>query len=331
MHATADAPHGHALAHGLAGNNLTVAAVAELVGVAPSTLRTWARRYGLEPSGHRTGLHRRYSETDVARLQYMRVLTRSGISSREAAGRAVVATSDQLAALSLVPTLEGVTTTMLRPLLPVDDETARGYGGVDPIDATPSPAVQTLMIALGNGDGRGVTALLRTSLRDIGAARTWDERVVSARGAMWVLPPGQRERAGALLNQAVLDAVGDLRLRREKRNPLPIVVGELPGEADPVALTLLSAALVERSMMPTPLRGAGSVQAVVGAVGALRAGVLAIYVRDGVQASQVVPRVRAGAGELPQVYWGASWIGWPGQAGRLADVVRSLESAACPA
>ena len=39
---------------------LTVAAVARRLGVAPSTLRTWDRRYDLGPSAHTAGSHRRY-------------------------------------------------------------------------------------------------------------------------------------------------------------------------------------------------------------------------------------------------------------------------------
>lgn len=39
---------------------LSVAAVARRLGVAPATLRTWDRRYGLGPTGHTVGRHRKY-------------------------------------------------------------------------------------------------------------------------------------------------------------------------------------------------------------------------------------------------------------------------------
>ena len=64
---------------------LSVAAVARRLGVAPATLRTWDRRYGLGPSGHAAGAHRRYSGTDLARLIVMRRLTIDGVAPVEAA------------------------------------------------------------------------------------------------------------------------------------------------------------------------------------------------------------------------------------------------------
>lgn len=64
---------------------LTVAAVARRLGVAPSTLRTWDRRYGLGPSAHTAGSHRRYSAEDLARLVVMRRLTGEGVPPAEAA------------------------------------------------------------------------------------------------------------------------------------------------------------------------------------------------------------------------------------------------------
>lgn len=57
---------------------LTVAMVARRLGLAPATLRTWDRRYGIGPSEHAEGAHRRYSETDVARLMEMRRLILAG-------------------------------------------------------------------------------------------------------------------------------------------------------------------------------------------------------------------------------------------------------------
>ncbi|WP_051274858.1 MerR family transcriptional regulator [Cellulomonas sp. URHD0024] len=64
---------------------LAVAAVARRLGVAPATLRTWDRRYGLGPSEHSAGAHRRYSAADVERLLVMRRLTLDGVAPAESA------------------------------------------------------------------------------------------------------------------------------------------------------------------------------------------------------------------------------------------------------
>lgn len=74
-----------------AGPSLTVAAVARRLGVAPATLRTWDRRYGLGPSEHLAGSHRRYSAADVSRLLVMRRLTLEGVAPAEAARSALSA------------------------------------------------------------------------------------------------------------------------------------------------------------------------------------------------------------------------------------------------
>ncbi|WP_299037172.1 MerR family transcriptional regulator [uncultured Pseudokineococcus sp.] len=68
---------------------LKVAAVARRLGVAPATLRTWARRYDLGPSAHTAGAHRQYSLEDLDRLMVMRRMTLEGYSPAEAARVAV--------------------------------------------------------------------------------------------------------------------------------------------------------------------------------------------------------------------------------------------------
>ncbi|NLT57139.1 MAG: MerR family transcriptional regulator [Actinomycetales bacterium] len=81
----------------------TVAAVARRLGVAPSTLRTWDRRYGLGPTEHEAGAHRRYSAADVGRLVVMRRLTMDGVPPAEAARIAVRADPEQVVDLQQSP------------------------------------------------------------------------------------------------------------------------------------------------------------------------------------------------------------------------------------
>jgi MerR family transcriptional regulator, light-induced transcriptional regulator len=67
---------------------LSVSAVARRLGVAPATLRTWDRRYGLGPSIHESGEHRRYCTKDLAKLMLMRRLISAGVSPSDAAEQA---------------------------------------------------------------------------------------------------------------------------------------------------------------------------------------------------------------------------------------------------
>src|SRR6185437_10555364 len=60
-------------------------AVARRLGVAVTTLRTWHQRYGLGPSLHEPGQHRRYTEQDIERLERMQRLIAAGVAPGEAA------------------------------------------------------------------------------------------------------------------------------------------------------------------------------------------------------------------------------------------------------
>jgi DNA-binding transcriptional MerR regulator len=70
-------------------SGIGVAAVARRLGVAPATLRTWDRRYGLGPSVHIEGSHRRYTGADLGRLEHMQRLVRAGVAPRDAATAAL--------------------------------------------------------------------------------------------------------------------------------------------------------------------------------------------------------------------------------------------------
>lgn len=74
-----------------ANPGVAVAVVAKRLGVAPATLRTWDRRYGLGPSERSAGSHRRYTRDDVLRLLVMQRLTIEGVAPADAARAALEA------------------------------------------------------------------------------------------------------------------------------------------------------------------------------------------------------------------------------------------------
>jgi MerR family transcriptional regulator, light-induced transcriptional regulator len=64
---------------------LNIAALARRTGVAPDTLRKWEQRYGILRPERTTGGQRRYSERDVARVEWLRARLGEGYRIGEAA------------------------------------------------------------------------------------------------------------------------------------------------------------------------------------------------------------------------------------------------------
>lgn len=163
---------------------LAVAAVARRLGVAPATLRTWDRRYGLGPSAHAAGAHRRYSSDDVARLMVMRRLALEGVAPVDAARAAL--------AVDLTTTSREQLEDELRETIAhVDDEGQRHGmrdGALEPSAATETPR---RLVGL-DGEARAAGS----GPRDVPSGSAADgEHPVSPGVA--VLPAGPRSLRGA--------------------------------------------------------------------------------------------------------------------------------------
>lgn len=63
---------------------LTITATAHRLGISPSTLRTWERRYGLGPQDREAGKRRRYTPEEIETLENVLRLVRSGVSPSDA-------------------------------------------------------------------------------------------------------------------------------------------------------------------------------------------------------------------------------------------------------
>ena len=107
---------------------LTVAAVARRLGVAPATLRTWDRRYGLGPSEHRAGAHRRFSAVDLTRLEHMRRLVLAGLPPGDAAREALALDVDP-SALASVTDIAMASSPAVASTEPTSDPAALRSGG----------------------------------------------------------------------------------------------------------------------------------------------------------------------------------------------------------
>src|SRR3982750_3010783 len=66
-------------------SGVNIAALAQRTGVAPDTLRKWEQRYSILQPTRTAGGQRRYSERDVARVQWLRARLDQGYRIGEAA------------------------------------------------------------------------------------------------------------------------------------------------------------------------------------------------------------------------------------------------------
>lgn len=149
---------------------LSAGAVARRLGVAVTTLRSWHRRYGLGPSAHAAGQHRRYTSADLDRLEMMQRLVSGGIPPGEAARWALHAASAEPPGAP--PTLPPERATPGGPAIgrPVRD----GGGYTLPLGRV-DPAARGLARAALRLDTLAVRQIIADSVGARGIVRTWDE------------------------------------------------------------------------------------------------------------------------------------------------------------
>lgn len=225
--------------------SFSVAAAARMIGVAPATLRTWDRRYGLGPSEHAPGSHRRYSQRDVERLREMRRLTHQGVSVGAAA----------VIARELEPSVAGSA---------IDGSDGRHEAHPVPAPGAGDPVsdrakVRGLLRAAEALDANECVRIIDDALTADGVVVTWDGLVrpaLSVVGDTWVRTGGGIE-VEHLLSAAASTALVDYRQRAGRlavgtERP-PIIMASAPEELHTLPLVALSAALAERGVDSTLL------------------------------------------------------------------------------
>jgi len=237
---------------------LTVAAVARRLGVAPATLRTWDRRYGLGPSAHTTGSHRRYGPADLERLDVMRRLTVQGVAPGEAA-RVALATPAE-------PALATVTE------LPRTGAAApAGHAAAAPVVPLdrPGQGPRGLARAAMALDPDAATQIVLASVARRGVVATWEELVcpvLESVGRRWART-GAGVEVEHLLSEAVTAAFARVAAGiREPRNARPVLLAGAPDEEHTLPLRALAAALAERGVATRTLGARLPHEALVAAI-----------------------------------------------------------------
>ena len=210
---------------------LAVAAVAQRLGLAPATLRTWDRRYGLGPSGRSVGGHRRYTGADVLRLDLACRLMRQGLAPAEAARVALASDID------LTPIDQ------IGPVLQDDDcPVAESLG------AAPA-AVRGLLRAAFGLDAPTCRNIVNATLERRGVVWTWDNLLVPA-----LVDIGRRWQATGqgIETEHLLSAVIDSEMQavvnsaRATVNTRPVLLAAAPDDLHTLPLATIAAALAER-------------------------------------------------------------------------------------
>lgn len=202
---------------------LTVAAVARRLGIAPGTLRTWDRRYGLGPTEHACGQHRRYSSSDLARLTHMHRLVISGVAPADAAKLSIEHPAE----------LAGI-------------ENAREI----PAPSSDKELVRFLFRAAEALNRDAVEREIRNQIIEHGTADTWINVLVPllwAIGEVWE-STGEGIAAEHLVTDAIKRILGERILVESPRNEVPVLLACVGEELHSLAITALAAALAEENI-----------------------------------------------------------------------------------
>ncbi|HEY8046974.1 MAG TPA: MerR family transcriptional regulator, partial [Streptosporangiaceae bacterium] len=266
----------------------SVGAVARRLGVAPSTLRTWNRRYGIGARELSPGRHRRYTAEDIIRLEHMQRLILRGAAPADAARAAIMAPVAQFPAPAGTRDAEAVP--VPGGAVPGGAEAGReaagpgaagrAAGGRDPggrdeagspgggIPATrPGPghgsggqrlalpgasaAARGLARAMLALDEKQISETIRATLASDGSVRTWEELllpVLSGVGTRFE-HTGTCVEAEHLLSMATIAAFS--RYAADRPGQLEhraILLASAEGDQHSLPLYALAAALAERGI-----------------------------------------------------------------------------------
>ncbi|MGH3449326.1 MAG: MerR family transcriptional regulator [Haloechinothrix sp.] len=225
---------------------LPVAAVARRLGVAPATLRTWDRRYGLGPSGHTNGRHRRYAPVDITCLEVMQRALLSGASTAEAAQFAIdsVKVTDP-------------------PVADVSDVVpAQPTGRDEPVPLHEHPGSSRLARRLSAAalamDVRMVRQLLDDAIGAQGPLLAWEEvirPVLTAVAAGWRNSRSGPEAEYLLAEFALVSLVRATPELARPRNHHPVLLAAPPEERGNLAPYALAAELAAHRIDPLVIGG----------------------------------------------------------------------------
>ncbi|MGW3662449.1 MerR family transcriptional regulator [Streptomyces sp. NPDC005141] len=294
---------------GSAEAGVTTGALARRLGVSPTTLRSWDRRYGVGPAVRSDGRHRRWTPQDVAMLEEMCRLTSAGVPPAEAA-RAAKGRSDPVAPEAGAPAGQGDSRSRAAGALPLGDARQECKGLARAAVRLDAPSVDDQLTSLVTRHGVvvGWEEVMVPTLHAVG--RKWEsagDRYVEVEHLLsWHI--------SRVLHRAPGPAVPGV----PNAGAGPVVLACVPGEQHSLPLEALHAGLVEQGL-PTRMFGpAVPPEALTAAV--RRLGPVAVVLWSQTRSTADRPLAR----HIAATTWGvkgarghpAVLLGGPGWAGR---------------
>lgn len=283
---------------------LSVAAVAARVGVATSTLRAWDRRYGVGPSRRSTGGHRRYTNDDVAVLQRLHRLVRSGTPTAAAAALALTRAASNPGPLARAR--------------PAD----RRVSGINSLEQQFSAASEAL-------DTRRMGRVATRALRELGAVDAWSKVFaprLQALGERWAQTGLGVEREHITAAAVHTALTRHAQRLQPGRSATLVLVAAAPAERHTLPLDALAAALAEHGVA-TLLLGPAPPSAIFAAIADIAPAVAILWACSTDAADTVT--LREAAMQAPVA--GAAGPGWtprrlPGGVIHLPDLPAAVAS-----
>ena len=291
----------------VAGPSLSAGAAARRLGVAVATLRSWDRRYGLGPSEHVPGTHRRFSPGDIDRLESACRLVGEGVPIAEAAR--VVSTE--------------------QPKRTEPAAIRSGGGHTLPTGRRAAASARGLARCAIRLDTSAVLTMLEADLARNGVLATWQDTIqpaLAAVGRKWTETDGRYVEVEHLLSWCVTVALHRTTAitppgRRTRRGVLLACAAD---EWHSLPLEVLAAALAERGVPTRTLGPAVPGRALIEA--ARRTGPAAAVVWSQAQRTADVSVLR-GLAAVPGIRIYAAGPGWSGRQPSGVDALVSLPGA----
>ncbi|MBL3803742.1 MerR family transcriptional regulator [Streptomyces sp. BRB081] len=212
------------------GAGLTTGTVARRLGVSPTTLRSWDRRYGLGPAAREDGRHRRWTPGDVALLEEMCRLTAAGVPPGEAARTALHAFGPR----------DGT----CRAPVPAQAPRSGGEGGGLPL-GTVRQECRGLARAAVRLDAPRVEARLALVVEHLGTTAAWEEVMAPALravGRKWATAGERYVEVEHLLSWHVSSALRRVPPVSALAGP-PVLLACVPEEQHTLPVEALAAGL----------------------------------------------------------------------------------------